>query len=75
MPLRMPHPVIIGQSMGGYVGQMYSQLLPEKLRGFVSIDSAPLQRKFVTAADRSLTACAIQLYPRYAAGEKNTAAA
>ena len=36
-------PVIIGQSMGGYAGQMYSQLFPEKLRGFISIDSAPLQ--------------------------------
>ena len=44
-------PVIVGQSMGGYVGQMYSQLYPEKLKGFVSIDSAPLQRKYVTAAE------------------------
>ncbi|MBQ6012719.1 MAG: alpha/beta hydrolase, partial [Firmicutes bacterium] len=34
-------PVIVGQSMGGYVGQAYAQLFPEKLRGFVSIDSAP----------------------------------
>ena len=45
------NPVIIGQSMGGYVGQMYSQLYPEKLNGFISIDSAPLQRKYVTAAE------------------------
>ena len=44
-------PVIIGQSMGGYVGQAYAQLFPEKLRGFVSIDSAPLQREYVTAAE------------------------
>ena len=44
-------PVIIGQSMGGYVGQMYAQLFPDKLAGFVSIDSAPLQRKYVTAAE------------------------
>lgn len=44
-------PVIVGQSMGGYVGQMYSQLFPEKLRGFIAIDSAPLQRKYVTAAE------------------------
>lgn len=41
-------PVIVGQSMGGYLGQMYAQLFPEKLRGFVSIDSAPLQRKYYT---------------------------
>ena len=45
------HPVIVGQSMGGYVGQMYSQLFPNKLKGFVSIDSAPLQREYVTAAE------------------------
>lgn len=45
------HPVIVGQSMGGYVGQAYAQLFPEKLHGFVSIDSAPLQREYVTAAE------------------------
>lgn len=44
-------PVIIGQSMGGYVGQAYAQLFPEKLSGFISIDSAPLQRKYLTAAE------------------------
>ena len=41
-------PVIVGQSMGGYVGQVYAELYPEKLAGFVSIDSAPLQREYVT---------------------------
>lgn len=45
------NPVIIGQSMGGYVGQMYSELFPQKLKGFISIDSAPLQRKYLTAAE------------------------
>ena len=43
-------PVIIGQSMGGYVGQAYSEAFPEKLKGFVSVDSAPLQKEYVTAA-------------------------
>ncbi|MBE6051402.1 MAG: alpha/beta hydrolase [Clostridium sp.] len=43
--------IIIGQSMGGYVGQVYSQVFPHKLQGFVSIDSAPLQRKYVTAIE------------------------
>ena len=47
----LDNPVIVGQSMGGYVGQMYAQLFPEKLRGFVSIDSAPLQRSYVTAVE------------------------
>jgi len=42
-------PVIIGQSMGGYVGQAYAQFFPGKLKGFVSIDSAPLQRKYITS--------------------------
>lgn len=44
-------PVIIGQSMGGYVGQAYAQQFPEKLKGFVSIDSAPLQRRYVTGIE------------------------
>ena len=43
--------MIVGQSMGGYVGQAYAQLFPEKLRGFISIDSAPLQREYVTAVE------------------------
>ena len=48
---RMENPVIIGQSMGGYVGQAFLQRFPERLRGFVSIDSAPLQRRYVTAME------------------------
>ncbi|MDO4487502.1 MAG: alpha/beta hydrolase [Eubacteriales bacterium] len=43
--------VIIGQSMGGYVGQMYFELFPGKAKGFISIDSAPLQRKYVTGIE------------------------
>ena len=45
------NPIIIGQSMGGYVGQAYAELYPEKLKGFVSVDSAPLQRKYVTGIE------------------------
>lgn len=44
-------PVIVGQSMGGYVGQAFAELFPDKLKGFVSIDSAPLQRKYVTGIE------------------------
>lgn len=40
--------VIIGQSMGGYVGQAFAELYPNELAGFISIDSAPLQRRYVT---------------------------
>lgn len=44
-------PIIIGQSMGGYVGQVYSQLFPEKLKGLVMIDSPSMQRKYYTAME------------------------
>ncbi len=44
-------PVIVGQSMGGYVGQCFAQLYEDKLKGFVSIDSAPLQRKYISAME------------------------
>ena len=42
------NPIIIGQSMGGYVGQTYSEIFPDKLKGFVSIDSAPLQKEYIS---------------------------
>ncbi len=45
---KVTKPVIVGQSMGGYVGQAFAELFPEKLQGFISIDSAPLQRKYYT---------------------------
>ena len=45
------YPVIVGQSMGGYVGQAYVELFPDKIKGFISVDSAPLQRKYVTGAE------------------------
>lgn len=41
-------PVIVGQSMGGYVGQSYAQIFPNKMAGFISIDSAPLARFYIT---------------------------
>ena len=44
-------PLLIGQSMGGYVGQAFAQLFPEKPSGFISIDSAPLQREYVSGAE------------------------
>ncbi len=44
-------PVLIGQSMGGYVAQAYAEQFPDKLRGFIAIDSAPLQRQYVTGME------------------------
>lgn len=40
-------PVLVGQSMGGYVAQAYMDLYPGSLAGFVSIDSAPLKRRYM----------------------------
>lgn len=48
---KIDKPIIIGQSMGGYVGQAFVEKYPEDLVGLILIDSAPLQRKYVTAAE------------------------
>lgn len=43
--------VLIGQSMGGYISQMYMDLYPGEAIGFVSIDSSPLQRSYYNSAE------------------------
>ena len=48
---RIKNPIVIGQSMGGYVGQVYAELFPEKLKGLVTIDSPSMQRKYYTAME------------------------
>ena len=45
------HPVLVGHSMGGYIAQCFLERYPKEAAGFVSIDSAPLQRKYLTAAE------------------------
>ncbi len=45
------HPVLIGQSMGGYVSQCFLQKYPGEAAGFISIDSAPLKRSYVTGPE------------------------
>lgn len=45
------NPVLIGQSMGGYVAQTYLERFKNKAAGFVSVDSAPLKREYLTAAE------------------------
>ena len=44
-------PVLIGQSMGGYVSQCFLERFPGEAAGFVSIDSAPIQRAYMTATE------------------------
>lgn len=39
-------PVLVGQSLGGYLAQAFMELYPGELAGFVSIDSCPLQRSY-----------------------------
>lgn len=39
-------PVLVGQSMGGYVSQAFIDLYPGEAAGFISVDSAPLKRKY-----------------------------
>ena len=39
-------PVLVGQSMGGYVSQAFIDLYPDEAAGFISVDSAPLKRKY-----------------------------
>lgn len=45
------HPILVGQSMGGYTSQAFMQEYPGVVRGFVSIDSCPLQRRYITTAE------------------------
>ena len=43
------NPVYVGQSLGGYIGQCYLHWYPGAFAGFVSVDSAPLQRDYYQA--------------------------
>ena len=40
------HPILVGQSLGGYISQAFIDLYSGKAAGFISIDSAPLKRKY-----------------------------
>lgn len=41
-------PVLIGQSLGGYISQFYIDEYPGSVAGFLSIDSCPLKGKYYT---------------------------
>jgi len=45
----LPNPIIIGHSMGGYVTQAYTQCFPDKLKGFVSLASSPISKKYYSS--------------------------
>lgn len=40
------YPILIGQSMGGFLAQVYMEIFPGEVSGFVAIDSAPLKMKY-----------------------------
>ena len=40
------NPILVGQSMGGYLSQTFIDLFPGVAAGFVSIDSCPLKRMY-----------------------------
>lgn len=39
-------PVLVGQSLGGYIAQVYMERYPDSVSGFISIDSCSMQRKY-----------------------------
>lgn len=47
-------PILVGQSMGGYVAQVYISMFPGTVSGFVSIDSCSLDRKYYTGWELAL---------------------
>lgn len=46
-------PVLVGQSLGGYIAQVYLELFPHHAGGFVSIDSCPLKRPYYSGWELS----------------------
>lgn len=47
-------PVFVGQSLGGYISQVYIARYPGQVSGFVSIDSCSLSRKYYTSWELAL---------------------
>ena len=58
-------PVLVGQSMGGYVSQAFMQEFPGETAGFVCIDSAPLKREYYTAVELWLLKHITPVYRAY----------
>lgn len=47
-------PILIGQSLGGYISQVYINIFPNSVAGFISIDSCSLKRKYYTGWELAL---------------------
>jgi pimeloyl-ACP methyl ester carboxylesterase len=59
------HPILVGQSMGGYLSQAFIQRYPGEATGFICIDSAPLKREYYTAAELWLLKRMTPVYKLY----------
>ena len=46
--------VLVGQSLGGYIAQVFSDRYPDAVSGFVSVDSCPLSRKYYSSWELAL---------------------
>jgi pimeloyl-ACP methyl ester carboxylesterase len=46
--------VLVGMSMGGYVSQMFADLYPDMVEGFVALDTTPFGLKFYSKFDMYL---------------------
>lgn len=44
-------PVLIGQSLGGYISQVYMDLFPGEAAGFISIDSCSMHKRYYTGIE------------------------
>lgn len=56
----------IGQSMGGYVAQVFAHEHPARISCFLAVDTSPLQASYYSAVDRALlaiTPALLKLYP------------
>jgi pimeloyl-ACP methyl ester carboxylesterase len=48
------NPILIGQSMGGFLSEVYAEIFPQKISGLIKIDSPPIKRKYYTSLELSL---------------------
>ncbi|MBQ1251527.1 MAG: alpha/beta hydrolase [Firmicutes bacterium] len=55
-------PVLIGQSLGGYIAQVYMLRYPDSVAGFVSVDSCPLSRRYYTNWEIALLKHTLWMY-------------
>lgn len=62
---KISRPVLIGQSMGGYVAQCFMELYPGVAGGFISIDSAPLKRRYTTSIELAMLRKCEPVYRAY----------